>query len=209
MDGLFLPKLYGVYDSPKIEWEKLPSKFVIKCNHGCGFNILCPNKEMLDKKASEKLLKEWMKDDYWKEYCEVQYKYVKKKIIVEEYLGDDLECYKFYCFNGKPKVCYVSSMGETGIRDYYIDYFDMEWNRMHHKLRGHEHYSGEIKKPYGFEDMIRIAKELSKDFPFVRIDLYDVGGKIYISEFTFIPTGGFMHLEPEGVSEEWGRWLEL
>lgn len=204
------PQLYGVYDSPKaIEWKKLPSKFVIKCNHGCGYNIFVQNKKDLDTESTERLLQKWMKDDFWKEYCEVQYRFVEKKILIEEYLGDNVESYKFYCFNGQPKICYVSSMNETGIKDYYLDYFDMNWNKMPYQLHGHKNYPREIEKPNDFERMIEIAKEISGDFPFVRVDLYDIYGKKYMSELTFIPTGGFMRLESEGISEEWGKWLKL
>lgn len=207
-----LPRLYGVYRSPEeMDFEKLPQSFVIKCNHGSGFNILCPDKSKLDIENSKKLLRQWMKYDYWKEYGEVQYKFVEKRIIVEEFLGNEILTYKFYCFNGEPRTLYVSSCNENGETDFYYDYFDMEWNHLDVKLAGHEHYPDyeSIAKPDDFEELKRIAHELSKDFPFVRVDLYDVEGKIYISELTFIPTGGFMRLTPEGTAEEWGKWLKL
>ena len=154
---------------------------------------------------------QWMRRDYWKEYGEVQYKYIKKKIIVEQFLGNEISTYKFYCFNGEPKVLYISSSDENGKQDFYIDYFDMDWNHMNVQLSGHEHHPDykSIIKPYNFEELKRTAYELCKDFPFVRVDLYDVGGRIYISELTFVPTGGFMRLTPEKVLEEWGSWLNL
>lgn len=97
------PELYGVYDSPdEIPFEELPQSFVVKCKHGCEFNILCPDKAKLDIVNCKKQLKKWLKQDYWKEYAETQYKFINKKIIVEQFLGDEISTYKFYCFNGEP-----------------------------------------------------------------------------------------------------------
>lgn len=203
-------ELYGVYDSPEqIEWDKLPDRFVIKCNHGCGYNILCNDKSTLDKKETKKQLRAWLKEDYWKEYAEIQYKYVEKKIIVEEYLGDDIPTYKFYCFNGVPKVLYVSNMGEDGDKDKYIDYFDMDGNNLHIQLTTHPNAPYDIALPTNMDKLVEASRKLSADFPFVRVDLYDVNGEIYLSELTFIPTGGFMMLTPKETLFEWGKWLDI
>ena len=203
-------ELYGQYDSPEeITWDELPDSFVIKCNHGCGFNIICKDKSSLDRKAAENSLREWLKEDYWREFCETQYKYVEKKILIEEYLGDDILTYKLYCFNGIPKVLYVSSNGENGEKDKYIDYFDMDWNHLDVTLKPHPNSPRSVPKPENLSKLVEAAKELSGDFPFVRVDLYDIGGEIYISELTFVPTGGFMILSPDGTSEEWGSWLDI
>lgn len=210
--GNLLPELYGVYDSPQeIIIDELPQSFVIKCNHGCGFNILCPDKSKLDIKNSKKMLDKWLKQDYWREYGEVQYRFIKKKIIIEQFLGDEISTYKFYCFNGEPKVLYISSSDEKGRQDFYLDYFDMDWNHMDVQLSGHAHHPDwqAIAKPHNFSELRKVARELCKEFPFVRVDLYDVEGKIYISELTFVPTGGFMRLVPEEITEEWGGWLKL
>jgi hypothetical protein len=207
-----LPKLYGVYDSvEEIEWDKLPKSYVVKCNHGCGYNILVPDSKKLDINQAIINLKKWIKEDYWKIGGEIQYKYINKKIIIEEYLGD-VKNYKFYCFNGIPKVMYVSTnewIENNCEKDKYIDYFDMEFKHINCKLKGHENYDGIIEKPVNFEEMKKVSAILSKDFPFVRVDLYDVNGKVYISELTFVPTAGFMHLNPNNVVEEWGTWLKL
>ena len=205
------PELYGVYKRPnQIDWDRLPDSFVVKCNHGCGYNIICPNKKQLDVKDAEKKLKKWLKAQQWKEYSEVQYKYIKRNIIIEQYLGD-VKTYKFYCFNGVPKVLYVSSDGEDGTVDLYLDYYDMEFNWQDIHLGGHLNHpdAKKLTAPAGFDRMKELAVILSKDFPFVRVDLYNVDGKVYISELTFVPTGGFMHLEPEETLYEWGSWLSL
>jgi hypothetical protein len=203
-------ELYGVYDNAKdIIWDILPEKFVIKCNHGCGYNILCENKDKLDIKNVEKQLNNWLKEDYWTLYAEPQYKYIDKKIIIEQYLGDNINTYKFYCFNGKPKILYISSRGDNIEFDKYIDYFNMDFIHLNIQLEGHEHFPGEILCPSLFSSMKKYASKLSEGFPFVRIDLYEIEGKIFLSEFTFIPTGGYMHLSPDGTDSEWGNWLVL
>lgn len=203
-------KLYGVYDKPEqIEWERLPDQFVIKCNHGCGYNIICSDKKSLDKEEAINKLNQWLSEDFWTYFAEPQYRFIEKKIIIEEYLGQDIHTYKFYCFNGIPKVCYMSSNGEHGEYDKYYDFFDMDWNHLPVVLNEHEHYPGTLPKPEGFEKMKHLAEKLSVDIPFVRVDLYNIEGKIYLSEFTFVPTGGYMKLEPKGTAEEWGRWLTI
>lgn len=208
--GDLCAKLYGVYDKPQeIEWEKLPERFVIKCNHGCDYNILCDSKEKIQKEKIERTISGWLEEEYWRTTAEYQYKYIEKKVLIEEYLGDNLEAYKFYCFNGEPKVVYLSMAGEDGEKDFYLDFYDMEWNHLDIALASHAHYPGIIKKPDGFENMINVAKQLSKPFPFVRVDLYYVNDKIYFSEFTFMPTAGYMKLEPKQIANEWGSWLKL
>ena len=207
---LYCAKLYGVYDDPsEILWDNLPSKFVIKCNHGCDYNILCNDKENLNIEEVNKKVSEWLIQDYWKGAAEYQYRYISKKVLVEEYLGDNLEAYKFYCFHGEPKVVYLSMANEEGEKDFYLDFYDMEWNHLGIGLASHAHYPGVISKPDGLSDMIDMAKKLSAPFPFVRVDLYYVNGKVYFSEFTFMPTAGYMKLEPKGTDKEWGSWLHL
>lgn len=200
------PMLYGVYDKPEeINWDNLPCQVVIKCNHTCGANLIVKDKSKLDVDDAIKKLRQWQKEDYWKE-GEVQYKFIKKKIIAEEYLGDgvNLKTFKFFCFNGEPKVLYLS-MEE----DKYIDYYDMDFLKLPYSLPKHEHCPYNLKKPEKFNDMVHIARKLSAGFPFVRVDLYDSYGKIYLSELTFVPTGGYMKIEPQEVLREWGEWLEL
>lgn len=206
-----LPKLYGVYSKgEEIDWQILPNKFVLKCNHGCGYNILCSDKDKLDKKKTISLLNKWLKKDYWKIFSEIQYKDVKKKIIAEEHLGDGIDTYKFFCFNGIPKFLYVltSEMDENSHHP-DLAYYDIEWHRLPYKLKGHGQYPGEIKKPESLKKMIEISRKLSEDFPFVRVDLYDVQGKIFFSELTFIPTGGLMKIKPDELGVEMGSWLRL
>lgn len=182
---------------------------MLKCNHGCGYNILCKDKNKLDIESTKRTLNKWLKEDYWKRYCELQYKYVNRKIIAEEYLGDNISTYKFYCFNGEPKIMYLSSASETGELDYYLDFFDMQWNHMDYCLKEHANYPYKIEKPDMFDEMADVSRELSAPFPFVRVDLYCIQQTIYLSELTFLPTGGYMRLSKKSVLDEWGSWLSI
>lgn len=203
-------KTYATYtNAHQIDWDSLPQKFVIKCNHGSGYNIICRNKDKLDKDEVCKTLQRWMKEDYWVKFVEPQYKYIEKRILIEEYLGDSIHTYKFYCFNGLPKVMYISSDGENGEEDKYYDYYDMDFNWIDVRLRGHENKPEPNIKPENWEKMKQIAVEIAKNFKFIRVDLYSIQDEVYLSELTFIPTGGYMHLIPEKTEEEWGNWLKL
>lgn len=205
-----LPDLYAVYASPEeIDWDALPERFAMKCNHGCGYNILCNDKSELDVKEASKLVKKWFKSNYWKRFGEVHYRLIKKKIIVEEYLGDEIATYKFYCFNRDPKLLYISYNGEDGEKDKYVTYYDLDLKELPYELIPHERKHGDIEKPKNYALMVEYAKKLSSEFPFVRVDLYNVRGSIYISELTFFPTGGFMRIKPEGSDLVWGNWLQL
>ena len=205
-------KLYGVYDNAEeINWDELPDSFALKCNHGSGYNIMVTDKPKLDIEKTKKQLNKWLKEDYYKLNAEIQYKYIKRKIVIEEYL-DGVETYKFYCFNGVPKVMYITSseiIDGVYHKDSYFDYFDMDFNHLDYKLGIHPNCPGKLEKPNNFEEMKEISRQLSEDFPFVRVDLYLFKGNIYISELTFVPTGGFMTFQDSKILDEWGSWLDI
>ena len=209
--GDLLPELIGSYtDAEDIRkhWDEYPDSFVVKCNHGCNYNILVPDKSKADVNKIVSSMRKYLKEDFWRRLCETQYRYVPHNIIVEEYLKGDPGTYKFYCFNGEPKVSYISSNGENGEKDLYLDYFDMDWNWLDISLANHVHKK-DIEKPKNYDRMVELARELSKDFPFVRVDLYNADGDIHFSEFTFVPTAGRMQVKPDSVLKEWGEWLTL
>lgn len=201
------PQLYGVYDHPsKIEWGTLPRQFVLKCTHGCDYNIICRDKNTFDFAAAARQLNLWLKEDYWIKFAETQYRFVRKRIIAEEYLGNDLVTYRFCCFNGVPKFIYV--MEEEPGKN-CIDYFDITWNKLNYEWEGRVSFPSPLKKPDNLIQMLEIAGELSRGFPFVRIDLYDVEGKIYLSEFTFIPAGGTMKFKNRNIARKLGEWIDI
>lgn len=191
-----LNELIGVYDNvEQIDFDNLPNQFVLKCNHGAGYNIICKDKEKLDINKTKDTLKKWMNEDYWKAYAELNYKSVEKKIICEKYIkndkNEDLDDYKFYCFNGKVDYTMICTGRETGdTKFYYIDRTGTLQREMtKHAMELKDETS--LKIPSNLSEMFEIAEKLSKGIKFVRIDLYNVDGKIYFGEYTFFPAGGF------------------
>ena len=210
--GHTLNELIGAWDHAEdIEWEKLPHRFAIKCNHGCGYNLICQDKDTFDTKKAEEQLNLWMKDDFWKEYAEVHYRTIPKKIICEKYLegkGNALPVdYKIYCFNGEP--LYIGNFIE---RDIVTDeilrgYFDLDWNPS-------PVFKGEMQpelfeRPETLETMLEYARILAKPFPFVRVDFYEVDGKIYFGELTFTPTGCLATYYTDEAQMELGALLDV
>ena len=210
--GGTLNGLIGAWDSvDDVQWDKLPDRFALKCNHGCGYNIICQDKSKFDIEKAKHQLDVWMKDDFWKEYAEVHYKTIPKKIICEEYLegkGNALPVdFKIYCFNGKPK--YIGNFIERDIETDEIlrGYFDLNW-------KPSSVFNGEMKtelfeKPSCFEKMLEYAEILAKPFPFVRVDFYEVDGKIYFGELTFTPTGCLASYYTEEAQLELGELLNV
>lgn len=189
-----LNELIGVYDSvDDIPWAALPNKFALKLNTGCACNLICTDKATLDVEKVKKLLKKWMRKNYYLEYSEMQYKDVKKYILIEKFLGDDdgnlpLD-YKFYCFNGESKYVMVCTDRKNGKNANFF-YFNREWEMQPFTREALEGQDTVIEKPDKIDEAFEIAEALSKDFPFVRVDLYIVKGKIYFGELTFTPSAG-------------------
>lgn len=188
-----LNDLIGVWDNVNdIEWDKLPSQFAIKCNHGCKYNIICDDKNNLDIEFTKKELDKWMNTDYWRIHAEVNYRYINRKIICEKYLNDGSgvlpEDFKFHCFNGRAEYVMVCVGREKGKPKYY--YFNSKWELMpfsQEALDLKEEIS--IPKPKEMDEMFKYAEKLSKPFPFVRVDFYLIKGKIIFGELTFTPGG--------------------
>lgn len=187
-----LNELYYQWEKVEdIDWDVLPDRFVLKCNHGWAYNVICENKELLNRKETEKLLKKWLKINFWREKAEVNYRDVKPCIICEKFLQEgsaELMDYKIYCFNGKPEYIMVCVSTEERRKFYY---FDMDWNMQKLSKDSIEDYGkANIPKPEKLQELYTISKELSKPFPFVRIDYYIVEGNIIFGEMTFTPGAG-------------------
>ncbi len=208
-----LNDLIGVYNSvDEIDFNKLPNKFVLKCNHASGFNIICQDKTKLNIKETKKKLEKWLKTDYWKYVAEVQYKNVEKKIICEKYLEskdqNSIEDYKIYCFNGKPKFCLLCVERNLGKPKYF--YFDKEWNLLRINQAGKdapENFT--IPKPESIDKMYEYAEKLAKPFEFVRVDFYDYKSKPIFGELTFTPAGCVDLDYFEDVDKKLGDMLKI
>lgn len=194
-DDKILNEIYGVWNrSEDINWESLPNKFVIKLNHGAGYNIVCKDKNSFDIKSAEKKIDKWLNHDFWKIAAELQYKNIEKKIIAEKFIEtSDNELpndYKIYCFHGIPK--YIMSCEERIKNNAKFYYFDLEGNLLPYSDDSIAaiNEKKQIALPDNFTEMIKIAKKLSKDFEFVRVDLYSEFEKIIFGELTFTPGAG-------------------
>ena len=207
--GQLLPKVYGVWDKPsQIDWDALPDEFVLKCNHGCGCNIFCHDKAKLDRKAVIRQLNKWLRINFAYYYGEINYEHVKPRIFCEEFLDDgnvQPTDYKFLCFNGEPKLVMLCTDREKGAK---FTFTDASYNRLLWETGYHA--GGKLpSKPASFEEMLRYAREISAPFPFVRVDFYDIHGKLYVGELTFSPLGSTIdYIKEEGL-RQMGEWLDI
>ena len=200
--------LYGAWDAAdEIPFSSLPEQFVLKCNHDQGSVVLVSEKELLNRTEIIKKLNRKLGKDIFSGTREYPYKNIKPKVFAEEYLGGDIVDYKFYCFNGIPRFLYCGQ-GLTEDHSLKIDFFDLEWNLMPFYRTDYKRL-GTIPKPARLGEMIDIAKKLSKDVPFVRIDLFEVNNQVYFSEFTLCPASGLMPFVPKEYDHIVGEWLEL
>ncbi len=189
----YLAPLIGVYKkAEEIPWSKLPDRFVLKCNHASGTNIICKNKTDLDITSAEKKLNAWLKKNaFWgaREWC---YKDIEPCIICEEFIetqdGNTPDDYKFMCFNGVPRLIQVH---HDRYGDHTLDYYTPEWKKADLQRIDANTSVNFVEKPEKLDEMLSIAERLSKDMYFARIDLYYVNGRIYFGEITLYPTGGF------------------
>lgn len=206
-------KTLGVWNSfDEIDFDKLPNQFVLKTTHDSGGVIVCRDKSIFDKDAARKKLEEILKWDYYIGTREWPYKNVPHRILAEEYMVDEsgyeLKDYKWFCFNGEPKALFIATDRGNPNEDTKFDFFDMDFNHLP-ITNGHPNATREIMKPSGFEEMKSLARKLSNGFPHLRVDFYDVNGKIYFGELTFYHFSGFVKFEPREWDYIFGSWMKL
>jgi len=183
-----------IYDNEKqINFDELPNKFVLKWNFGCGYNIICNDKNKLNENVTRKLLKIWGKSKFHLYNSELHYKKIKRKIICEKFIESENSLlpndYKFYCFNGKAEYVMICSDRDKGDTKFY--FFDRNWNLAKLNKRSQnlpEDFT--IEKPEMMDKMFEYADKLSQNFSVVRVDLYTTGKKIFFGELTFTPSAG-------------------
>ena len=204
-----LVPLIGEWDNPKqIEWKKLPNQFVLKCNHGCAYNLICYNKKEFNKTKAEKQLNRWLKEDFGSFNIELHYSKIKHhKIICEEFISEDLMDYKFFCFNGEPKFIYVSS-DLIHDRQAKIGFFNLDGSKMKLQRDDYENIEN-IQMPSFYNEMLEMAMNLCKEFPFVRVDFFVTKSRYYFAELTFTPSACMMPFNPKNVDYEWGELLNI
>lgn len=209
-----LNKLYCVCSDPdEIDFAALPDRFVIKTTDGGGGEniFICRDKSSLDVPQLKKTLLSWKDKKNVNPGREWAYTLIKQsRYIVEEYLENELNPeagisdYKFFCFNGKPH-CIAYDI------DRYIghkrNFYDIEWNNLHVSTDCDTFDDNLVPRPDGLEDMCKVAEILSKDFPFVRVDLYYIKGKVYFGELTFYPWSGYVKFSPEEFDYQLGALM--
>ena len=203
----------GIYNNfEEINFDKLPNQFVIKPTHTSGNIFICKNKNKINYKELNKSINKWLKIKYYYLHREWPYKNIKPRIIIEKYMATEkqpeLIDYKFFCFNGKPKFIYVSE-GLSNHKTAKISFADMNYQKTEFYRKDYIPFQELPPKPRNFEKMKEIAKTLSKNICFVRVDFYEINDKIYFSELTFFPCSGFIPFEPEKYDKILGDMLEL
>lgn len=186
-----LNELYGVYhNSSEIDYDILPNSFVLKTNHGSATNIIVRDKSRLDIPKTNKQLDDWLKLDYGFITGQPHYSHIKPLILAEAFLdnGDNkiLTDYKFWCINGVPRFCQIMSDRVENSHAFRTMFFDMEWQPHPEYVMGSQSDLKELK-PECFEEMRSAAEILSKGIPYVRVDFYNIKGKVIFGEMTFTP----------------------
>lgn len=209
----YLIPLLGKWDKVEdIDFDILPERFVLKCNHDSGSVIVCKDKSTLDRKRVCKKLAKHLKRGTYYYAREWPYRNVKPCIIAEQYMEDtmtkELRDYKFFAFDGVVKSMFIAADRHNENKPTTFDFFDTEFR--HLDLRhGHPNAETQPEKPKNFELMIELTEKLAKGFPHVRVDFYEVNGKVYFGEITFFHHSGFTRFDPEKWDLVFGEWLKL
>lgn len=212
-----LIKLLGVWDSfDEIDFSKLPDQFVLKCNHGCGYNIIVKNKDDINIEDARTKINQWMNEDYGKMgFFEEHYSLIERKIIAEQYieqLDGGLYDYKVHCFGGKPR--FIQLIGERNWEKHTGRQFiyDADWKVQNWTFGDYPRFEHEIPKPECLEKLLNVAEKMSKGLPYVRVDLYVIENKVLFGEMTLTPAGGSYQYNNEWTKEVnimLGKLIEL
>ena len=213
-EGYVIPTLAsGFADVSHINKDELPDKFVLKCNHGCGYNIIVKDKSKLDLAYVKEKLDYWMRQNFaFKFGTELQYRDIEPKIVIEKYIENtksdgDLYDYKFWCFNGKVK--YIQFLSERNTNGLKMAFYDKKWRKQHF-VYSHPLDQKSIEKPSNLKEMIKLAEKLSAGFNHVRVDFYRLdNGQIYFGEMTFTSASGMCKWNDENINQYFGDLFKL
>ena len=208
----YLIPTIGVWDSfDDIDFEKLPRQFVLKCTHDSGGLVICKDKSKLDVLKARETITKCLKHNFYYSGFEWPYKNVKPRLIAEQYMEDsktkELRDYKFFCFDGVVKYLFIATDRQNR-EEPYFDFFDEDFNYLDMR-QGHPNAPTLPDKPICFEKMKLLAAELSAGMPHVRVDFYEVDGKVYFGEFTFFHHGGWTPFDPEEWDYTFGKEIKL
>lgn len=207
----YLIPLLGVWDRVEdIDYDSLPDQFVLKCNHDSGSVVICKDKASFDVASANKKIKRCLRTQFYWKGREYNYKNINRKIVAEQYMqnegADELTDYKFFCFDGEPKFIQVD---RGRFIDHIRNFYDADWNFIDVQYGCKNDNVTLDAKPVNYDEMLSLAKILSKDFVHVRVDFYNANNKVYFGELTFHHGGGFMSIKPEKYDAVWGDYLNL
>lgn len=213
-----IPILGGPWNSfDEIDFSSLPDQFVLKTTHDCGGVVVCKDKKKMDMKKTEEFLEKHLKNNYYLTGREWPYKNIKPRIFAESYMTDgltekgkkgQLTDYKFFCFDGVPKVMFIATDRTDETVDTKFDFYDMKFNHLP-IIQGHPNSKVLHDKPRSFEKMKEIAAQLSIGIPQIRVDFYEVDGRVYVGELTLFHYSGTVPFNPEKWDYIFGEWINL
>jgi len=204
---------YGVWDKPEeIDFDSLPEQFVLKVTHDSGGVVICKNKSEFDRDEAIEKLHKSLNRDYYRVHREWPYRDVQRRIIAEAYMEDciagELCDYKFFTFQGKVKLLFVATERQNTNTETKFDFFDIDYNHIDMR-NGHPNAKIPPAKPTNFELMVELAEKLSQGIPHVRVDFYEVNGRVYFGEMTFSHWSGLVAFDPPEWDYELGSWIDL
>lgn len=210
-DEYIIPTL-GIYNRfDDINFEKLPNQFVIKCTHDSGGIVICRNKSEFNIKEARKTINKYLKRNYFYVGREWPYKNVKPRIIVEKFIensdGEQLRDYKFFCFNGVPKLMYLSE-GLENHATARMSFYDMNFKLTRCKRSDYKQLDYTPERPKTFDKMKEYSRILSKNIPHLRVDWYEINGHLYFGELTFTTCSGFIPFDDEKWDYKIGNMLK-
>ena len=196
-------------DVSEIRFDRLPEQFVMKATHGCGMNFICPDKSKVSEEQVLRIAQKWLEEDYARACIEPHYQKIPHRIQFETFLQDEdsMIDYKIHCFHGVPDFILVCTTRASGLKLYT---YSLDWEPLDVEI-GHEKGTQPetIPKPEKLDEMIEISKTLSADFDFVRVDLYEINGKVYFGELTFSPATGVLEYYNDRFIVEKGKLLHI
>lgn len=207
----YLVDIIGVYDDvDEIDFDELPNQFALKGTHGSGYNVIVEDKSSINVNEVKQTLKKYLKQNYYYKYKEPIYRTIKPRILAEHYLdqtdSENILDYKFFCIHGEPKYIWAKTFYDGKYRNCY---YDLDWNKLGNDNNTKSYIDKDLARPENLEELIEISKKLSKDFIFVRVDLYSISGKPYFGELTFFPWAALKRLTVERLNKELGDLIRL
>lgn len=198
-----IPDLASWDSAEEIKTDGLPERFVLKATHDSGSVWIIDPEHPFDE-TIRKQIDAALKRNYYNQWREGAYRSIRPKVIAEKFMGSDLRDYKFFCFHGDPRIVLVCSERSTQLKE---DFFDAEWNHLDMRRPKHPNADRIPEKPEKLEEMLKIAKKLSEPFDFVRVDLFEIDGRVFFGEMTFFPACGFEGFEPASWDALLGSWI--